>query len=298
MPGPDIAASNTVALTDQDQVMEDITAEVDATAHMDSTAEIDHTVTSNLQKPPTPTAEPNRDVEERLTQLEQTVALLNRTTFIQNIQLESTRASLHVRQLQLTEVTCHLATLVVVYKGLRRAYVPDDPMFPAPALSQSNITLPPGIGWQQVADEIINSGIFTSLSHHSQNQPAAGTSATLGNSALGIMGVAGGMSSAERQRQADILAEQGSFAVLGETDELASRHIPTTSHSPPAKSSPLEAVATQIPMTHLPSASAPPGMATVQDPLTGAHSASFPGAPVATNFPGRPRSTRHSCTHQ
>ncbi|KAG2112331.1 uncharacterized protein F5147DRAFT_771392 [Suillus discolor] len=226
------------------------------------------------------------------------VDLLEQGNIVLNSQLEATSASLRVSQLQLTEVTHHLATMVVVYEGLCRTYVSNDPMFPAPVASQSNITLPPGVGWQQVADEIIHSGVFTSLSHQSHNQQVAGTSTHPSDSALAMMGVAGRMVSVERQRQADILAGQDYYSILGDTQGSVPMLTQPVPPSPTANISLPAASTDQTVTTTSSRASAPPSMAITMSPSSLGRSSSFPGAPASTNVPGLSDSHHQPCTQQ
>ncbi|KAG1894984.1 uncharacterized protein F5891DRAFT_1194650 [Suillus fuscotomentosus] len=253
MPMPYTPVNQTVSLPDHDQVMENTTAEARMTCEVAATSEVAGTTIVDGM------------AEQRIARLEQQVALLDQATRLQKIELDTTRASLN---------------------GLCHAHIPDNPMFPAPTSSRSDITLPPAGGWQQVTDEIINSVIFGSLSHQLQNWPEPGPSAMPGDSISAIMGVAGEMVSPERQWEADLLAQQD--VIAGGTDGSESQVTQTLVHSPEVQSI----------TSHLFGASVTPGMAAVQEPLTGGLSELVKGLTVGENFPGRSDSDQQVSTHQ
>ncbi|KAG1787415.1 uncharacterized protein HD556DRAFT_1448751 [Suillus plorans] len=311
---PDRSSVNIVPPADEDHIMHDMTADMDATGdgtgkldvteqsnvqvNIDSRAEVNLTVPPAVQQQELPLANFDLTGEHRLTGLEQRVDLLEQRNTVLNGRLEATSASLRVSQLQLTEVTRHLATMMVVYEGLCRTYVSNDPMFPAPVASQSNITLPPGVGWQQVADEIIHSGVFASLSHQSHHQQVAGTLTHPSDSASAIMGVAGRTVSVEQQRQADILAGQDYYSILAETQGSVPMLNQPVPPSPTANISLPAASTDQMVTTTSSRASAPPGMAITMSPSSLGRSSSFPGAPAGTNVPGLSDSSHQPCAQQ
>ncbi|KAG1864553.1 hypothetical protein C8R48DRAFT_672614 [Suillus tomentosus] len=134
-----------------------------------------------------------------------------------------------------------------------------------------------------VTDEIMHSGVFTSLSHQSHNQQVAGKSTHPSNSASAIMGVAGRMVSVEQQRQANILARQDYYSILGETQGSVLMLTQPIPPSPTANVLLPAASTDQMVTTTLSWASAPPGVAITMSLSSLGRSSSFPGAPAGTN---------------